>query len=203
MAVILQSDSLPLPYVLTIVGMIVAFISGSVTNLIKDKIEQMRMRGALYSEIISMHDALRHFSVKLKTIANYQPPNKMSEANDLMRREVLTLQKKLSGDTYKYVKAMPALFLGIKDIHNINDIYNEFSNFLEFDILEVFLSPRHKGDIWEIAALLQDRCQKRIAQLEQSFGVGVLDKRLLLKKASPFLDPYWEKILKKPLKDFL
>src|SRR5665647_2262629 len=99
MAVILQSDSLPLPYILTIVGMIVAFISGSVTNLIKDKIEQMRMRGALYSEIISMHDALRHFSVKLKTIANYQPPNKMSEANDLMRREVLTLQKKLSGDT--------------------------------------------------------------------------------------------------------
>lgn len=202
MAVILQNDPLLLPYILTIIGLIVAFVSGSATNIIKDCFERKRMRKALYSEITLMHDALRN---AVKRLANLdESTTEYTKAYDELSTAYQLLQNELRADTYRYVKALPALSQGIKDIKSIDKIYYAFDFYpLHLDLWDIN-KRSFKKDLWNQVASLRKLCEDMVTVLENLFKAGMLDKKLLLEESdsAPTSREYWKKLLEElPVKE--
>jgi hypothetical protein len=202
MATILQIDSVSLSLFFTAIGLLVGFFAGSVTNMVKDYFERRRLRGALYSEITLMLDALRTQSAQLKKmeqlkIAN-DPKAIPKEGLDVLTRAWIFLQNELRGDTYRYAKNVPVLSHGIKDIKEIDKIYYVFSFFnIECDRRGIDPLNCKEEDIWAQILLLRIICDSIGELIAGGLAAGDLDKKLLLKEsdAAPTARRFWKKLL--------
>ena len=179
MAVILQVDY---TQVFTIIGLIIAFIAGSTTNLISDSITRRRLRRAAYKEIDVMYFTLKNAARRLEeelgrvtTIKGYTP---------VLKEIYSILQFNLRADAYKYLKAQPALSLGIKDISAIYNMHFRFSAFpvaCEIDGVNPAFFETHP---LPQGLALKSACES-VRGLAEHILKHDLDQKLLLKLANP------------------
>jgi len=181
MNVILQIDC---NQALTIIGLIIAFITGSATNLISDSIKRRRLRRAVYKEIDVMYFALkyalRHLEEELARV-------KTDEEYTLPVKEIYSaLQYNLSSDVYKYLKTQPALSLGMKDINDINNLYLRFSAFNVACETDGVNPALFKTQSLPQGRALKGVCEAIIDLIERALKHDInLDQKLLLKLANP------------------
>jgi hypothetical protein len=206
MAVILQVDY---TQVFTIIGLIAAFIAGSLTNVIEDLFTRWRMRGVVYKEISAMYHGLKSAAhdleaVEEETSEGPSPADHLrARVSDYVRESVRTeeetiegpasggdlrliyslLQRRLNADTYKYLKTRPELSFRIKDIRGIRWVYYSFDMFpVLCDEAGFNVSLIGKEAVVNQKEALKNACEMTIELVEEAFNM--LDKELLLKSSS-------------------
>lgn len=183
---------------LILLAAILGFLSASVANILKDWVDRRRLRKALYFEIIAMFEALKETAEDLKKNIS----NSAMTWNERYARFRLAygyLKDELSADTYRYARATPALFRGIKDVESIDKVYHTFGLFnVESEALGI--KTTLPLDPMAQSVLLKTVCEAYLNALKNLFISSTLDKKMLLKAAGVASSKeYWEKLLEGPL----